>query len=146
MLVSYRQPLGSRQPIRVGRTLYCRLWLAHHTFRIRSEARLSWKVISTTVNATTTRVRTAANLAESRIERARPQPMTDKKLFWVLATFAAGALAVALLLGIALSEWMMTRSQDLLPAAGGAVLLGSAILALIYLVFASKKSRRSVGH
>ncbi|WP_052745631.1 hypothetical protein [Allosalinactinospora lopnorensis] len=80
---------------------------------------------------------TAAATA-TRIDRARPRPLSDEKLLWLMLAIGAGALVVASMLGLALSEWAMSRTGDVVPAAGGAVAVGAAFLGLLYLVFASK--------
>lgn len=143
MLVSYRQPLGYREPLRVGWAQYGRLWLDHHTNHLLKET----LPVSEVVNGAAAEIRWIAALTASsmavRIDRMRPRPWSDRKLLWVILVTGIGALAVAGVLGFALSQWMMTRTADLLPAAGGAVAVGVVLLMLMYLVFASKSRVRS---
>ncbi|MBB4932147.1 hypothetical protein F4561_002967 [Lipingzhangella halophila] len=79
----------------------------------------------------------------ARVDRSRPRPLSDRGLLWLMLAIGVGALAVASVLGFALAEWAMSRTGDVLPAAGGAVAVGAAFLGLMYLVFASKRRRSS---
>ncbi|WP_148046328.1 hypothetical protein [Halostreptopolyspora alba] len=79
-----------------------------------------------------------ASAVTERVERSRPSPPSDRGLVWLLLAISVGAVAVASVLGVALSEWAMSRTGDVLPAAGGAVAVGAAFLGLMFLVFASK--------
>ncbi|MBB6171306.1 hypothetical protein HNR23_001366 [Nocardiopsis mwathae] len=82
----------------------------------------------------------------ARMERVRPHPWTDGKLLTALTVTAIGALSVAVLLGISLAEWWADTSRDLLPAAGGALVVGAALLTLLFLVFASTGPNRPEEH
>lgn len=139
MLISYRQPLGYRRPLRVGRVRYCRLWLDHHTIRFRAEVRPVWQALSAAAAEICWVVQLTARSAADRFERGQPRPWSDERLFWVVLVVAVGAVAAASLLGVALAEWVASGSGDVLPAAGGALMVGAALFALMYLVFAAKE-------
>lgn len=94
------------------------------------------------VGSTAAEVRWIAALTTSAVtkcvERSRPNPPSERGLVWLLLAISVGAVAVASVLGVALSEWAMSRTGDVLPAAGGAVAVGAAFLGLMFLVFASR--------
>lgn len=138
MLVSYRQPLGYRQPLHVGWTRYCRLWLDHHTNTVREGIRPGWRLVSGAAAEILWVTRLSMASAVARFERARPDPWSDRQLLKAALVTGMGALVVAVLLGSALAEWMMTRMDDVLLASSGALVVGVAFFLLTYLVFASR--------
>ncbi|CAM4151172.1 hypothetical protein NOGI109294_26130 [Nocardiopsis gilva] len=146
MLVSYRQPLGvgyRQQPLHVGWTRYLRLWLDHHTDHLREEMRPGWS----TLTAAAAEIRWVTVLtvtdAAARIERVRPDPWPDSKLLTALTVTAFSAVSLATVLGFSLSEWWADTSNDVLPAAAGALVVGLALFALSFLVFASGRRGRA---
>lgn len=149
MLVSYRQPLGvgyRQQPLHVGWTRYLRLWLDHHADHLREEMRPGWRALTSAAAEVRWVVLLTALDTAARMERVRPHPWTDGKLLTALTVTAIGALSVAVLLGISLAEWWADTSRDLLPAAGGALVVGAALLTLLFLVFASTGPNRPEEH
>ncbi|CAL9594530.1 hypothetical protein SUDANB121_05325 [Nocardiopsis dassonvillei] len=78
------------------------------------------------------------------LDRAEAEPWDDRRLFTGLAVFAVGAVALSLLLGFGVADWMRTEPSALLIAGAGAVAVGALLLSLAYLVFASRRRRRPV--
>src|SRR5690625_3829022 len=138
MLVSYRQPLVHRQPLRVGWHRYFRLWVDHQLVRLREETRPGWSVFAAAASEVVWVVRLTAGSAALRAARMRPGPWTDGKLLALISVIALGSLAVAGLVGYALSRWAAASGTgDALPAAGGAVVVGGVLVVLVVCVFAS---------
>ncbi|MDA8370368.1 MAG: hypothetical protein M0026_10925 [Nocardiopsaceae bacterium] len=98
-----------------------------------------WQALSAAAAEICWVVQLTARSAADRFERGRPRPWSDERLFWVVLVVAVGAVAAASLLGVALAEWVASGSGDVLPAAGGALMVGAALFALMYLVFAAKE-------
>ena len=66
MLVSYRQPLDHRQPLRVGWARYCRLWVDHHADLLRARTRPVWGPIAGAASEVAWVVRLTAGSAAAR--------------------------------------------------------------------------------
>ncbi|GAA4910583.1 hypothetical protein [Streptomonospora salina] len=132
-----------RQPLHVGWARYYRLWVDHQLGRIREGTRPGWNAVAAAASEVDWAVRLTAGAAALRALRARPGPWTDGKLLALLCVIAFGSLVVAGLLGFALSRWFAGGSGDVLPAAGGAVAVGGALIALVFLVFASVDGDRA---
>lgn len=143
MLVSYRQPLIHRQPLHVGWARYYRLWVDHQLVRLREGTRPGWSALAAAASEVVWVGRLTAGAAALRAVRMRPGPWTDGKLFALLCVVALGSLAVAGLLGFALSRWVASDAGDVLPAAGGAVAVGGVLSVLVFLVFASVDEDRA---
>lgn len=141
MLVSYRQPLGHRQPLRVGRLLYWRLWLGHCLDRLGAELRPAWQRLADGCRAVVAPLRWLAVASARVVDRVRPRPLTDEGLLVLVAVLALGTLALAAGLGYGVAHWMLTVPQDVLVA-GVAVVVGVALLALMFLVFGARRDRR----
>ncbi|MBV2366139.1 hypothetical protein ACFPZ0_23160 [Streptomonospora nanhaiensis] len=135
--------MDHRQPLRVGWARYCRLWVDHHADLLRARTRPVWGPIAGAASEVAWVVRLTAGSAAARLARARPGPWTDGRLFALVSVIALGSLAVAGVLGFALAEWAAANgSDDVLPAAGGAVVVGGALSALVFVVFASAEPER----
>ncbi|MFD0773946.1 hypothetical protein ACFQZ2_08410 [Streptomonospora algeriensis] len=126
-----------RQPLHVGWARYYRLWVDHQLVRLREGIRPGWSALAAAASEVVWVGRLTAVAAALRAARMRPGPWTDGKLFALLCVIALGSLAVAGVLGYALSRWMASGPGDLLPAAGGAVAVGGALIVLVFLVFSS---------
>ncbi|MDT0329554.1 hypothetical protein [Nocardiopsis lambiniae] len=72
------------------------------------------------------------------------EPWDDRTLFTGLTVFSLVAVAVSLLLGFGVAEWMRTEPEALLIAGLGAVVVGAVLLPLGRLVFTSRRRRRAV--
>jgi hypothetical protein len=142
MLVSHRQQWEVRRPLHVGWARYYLLSADHHTRRLGARLRPAARTAAGAAAELRWAARLTAASAAARLERSRPRPWSDGRLLAVLVLTAVGAVAVAAVLGVALAEWMATRPGDVLPAAGGAVVVGAALCALMFLVFASRDRGR----
>lgn len=78
----------------------------------------------------------------ARVDHARPEPWSDRKLLLSAAVLAVCALAVAVVLGVGMARWAATTSDPLPFAAAGALAVGLVLLPLAYLVFASRPGGR----
>ncbi|MFC3997812.1 hypothetical protein ACFOVU_17895 [Nocardiopsis sediminis] len=125
----------------MGRVRYGLLWLDHHAARLGLRVRPVGDAFAGAASEIRWVARLTAASAAARLDRTRPEPWTDRRLLAAALIIALGALAVSSLLGFALSRWMATRPGDVLPAAGGAVVVAAVLCALAYLVFASKPRR-----
>lgn len=123
MSVTYRQPVGRRRPLHVGRLRYGGLWFRH---RLRP---------------LTTRLASVAAPLTAPFGRLRPGPLADGPLLGVLVLGGLGALVAACLLGMALASWAATSPEDTEPAVLGAIIVGAVFFGLSYLVFASGRGR-----
>lgn len=143
MAVTAQQALGvGRRPLRVGRIRYG-LWLidqitAGAQARMRAVAGGAATVGRELRWATVLSVRVTA----VGIDRARPEPWSERRLLFSATAVAVCALVVALVLGLGMARWMMTASNSLPFAAAGALAVGLVLLPLTYLVFASKRGGR----
>jgi hypothetical protein len=75
------------------------------------------------------------------LDKAEARPWDDRRLFTGLMVFSVLAVALALLLGFGVAEWMRTESGALPIAGIGALAVGAVLLPLAYLVFASRRRR-----
>lgn len=141
MLVTYRQPMAHRQPVRVGRLRYGQLWLNHHVGLLHERFHPQWRRFRRTVVRAGAATATVWRSAVDTAERMRPRPLSDAGLLALIAVLALGTLAAAGLIGQALARWMLTLPGDGVIASGGAVAVGAAFLVLMYLVFASRRGR-----
>lgn len=93
-------------------------------------------------------MRWAAGLAAKSLpidlEKAEAKPWDDRRLFVGLTVFSVVALALALLLGFGVAEWMRTEAGASLIAGLGALAVGAVLVPLAYVVFASRQRRRPV--
>ncbi|WP_131098825.1 hypothetical protein [Streptomonospora litoralis] len=135
--------MGHRQPLHVGWARYYRLWTDHQLVRLREETRPGWSALAAAASEVVWVARLTAGSAALRAARMRPGPWTDGKLLALLSVIALGSLAVAGVVGYALSRWVASGPGDVLPAAGGAVAVGVALFALVFVVFASVETERA---
>lgn len=73
--------------------------------------------------------------------RSEAGPWDDRRLFTGLSVFAVAAVALSLLLGFGVADWMRTEPGALPIAGAGAVAVGALLLPLACLVFASRRRR-----
>ncbi|MFC4868466.1 hypothetical protein [Streptomonospora arabica] len=132
-----------RQPLHVGWPRYYRLWIDHQLVRVRRGIRPGWTAFAAAASEVVWATRLTAGAMALRAARMRPGPWTDGKLLALLTVVALGSLAVAGVLGYALSRWVASGPGDVFPAAGGAVAVGGALLVLVFVVFASVDGDRS---
>ncbi|GAB3491178.1 hypothetical protein [Nocardiopsis coralliicola] len=96
-----------------------------------------------TVSGAAGEVRMALALAAARaaavLRRLRPVPWDDRAMTAGLAVAALIGLVASVLAGLALAGWAAADSSDALPAAGGALVVGAAVLALLVLVFGERE-------
>ncbi|GAB3445256.1 hypothetical protein GCM10027570_15150 [Streptomonospora sediminis] len=122
---------------------YCRLWVDHRLGRLREETRPGWSPLVAAASEVVWLARLTAGSAVLRAARMRPGPWSDRKLFALLSVIALGSLAVSTVLGHALSKWAASVPGDVLPAAGGAVVVGGTLIVLVFVVFASVDEDRT---
>lgn len=130
----------------MGWAQYARLWLDYHTIRVREGVRPAGRAVTDIAAEVRWVVTLTTSAVARRVESNRPRPLSDHGLLWLMVAIGMGALAVAFVLGLALSEWAMGRTGDVLPAAGGAVAVGAAFLGLMFLVFASRERDSTTDH
>ncbi|NYE46796.1 hypothetical protein HDA32_001916 [Spinactinospora alkalitolerans] len=133
--------MGYRQPVRVSLAHYGLLWLGYHLGHLRSRTRPAEETVRGAALRICGAATATASFVLAGVDRVRPRPLGDGALLLLAALTGIGALAVAGPLGIALAHWMMT-SPDAAPPMGAVVVVGVALLGLLYLVFASKGGRR----
>lgn len=140
MVATARQSLGvAKEPLRVGRVRYGLWLLEENTAGARTRARV---VIDGTA-AAGRELRWAAELSAramtAHIDHARPEPLDDRGLFGLMVIIAVASLGTALVLGIGVSQWLMTAANSMVFAAAGSLAVGLAVLSLAFLVFASRR-------
>lgn len=141
MLVSYRQPLGHRQPLRVSRLLYWRLWLGYCLDQLGAELRPARQALGRWWRTGTDMAARAARLVGTAVDRVRPHPMTDGGLLAMVIVVALAALTLASGIGYGVAQWMLTAPEDALLA-NAAVVVGVLLLLLLFVVFGAKREYR----
>lgn len=141
MLVSLEQKLGARdrEPLRIGRLQYGLWWLEHTTAGTRWQVRQSALALVRSAGEIRWLTLLTVQNTAVRARRARPSPWSDRGLCVMASVIAVGALSVALVLGVGISQWARTDPNALLPAATGSIAVGVAWLFLMYLVFAARR-------
>lgn len=142
MAVTVQQPLGvTKQPLRVGRIRYG-LWLLEEaTAGARTRARAVVDGTATAGRELRWAAELSARATTALIGHVRPEPLGDRRLLGLMAIIAVAALGIALVLGIGVSQWLMTAENSMVFAAAGALAVGLAVLSLAFLVFASRRRR-----
>lgn len=140
MAATVQQSLGvTKQPLRVGRIRYG-LWLLEET---TAGARTRVRAVVDGTATAGRELRWAAELSArattALIAHVRPEPFDDRRLFGLMAIIAVAALGIALVLGIGVSQWLMTAENSMAFAAAGSLAVGLAVLSLAFLVFASRR-------
>ncbi|GAA3728334.1 hypothetical protein [Salinactinospora qingdaonensis] len=142
MLISYREPVGYRRPLHLGWARYGQLWLEYHGSHLWERTRPAVAVVGGATWEVRSLITVNLHAAAMAFDRIRPRPLGDTALLALAAVIGAMALAVAAVLGRALSKWIMAPSEDVILAGGGAIAIGVALLGLGFLVFCSKNRHR----
>ncbi|WP_306371554.1 hypothetical protein [Nocardiopsis sp. CC223A] len=130
-----------KRPLRVGWMRYGLWWLVQAAAGARSGIRSLTRGVGREMRWV---VGLTAKSLPIDLEKAEAEPWDDRRLFAGLTVFSVVALAIALLLGFGVAEWMRTEA-DALPIVGlGALAVGAVLVSLAYLVFASRQRRRPV--
>lgn len=142
MAVTVQQSLGvTKQPLRVGRIRYGLWWLEEATAGARARVRAVADGTATAGRELRWAAELSVRAATVQIDHVRPEPMNDNRLLKLMAVLAFAALGIAVVLGIGVSQWLMTAENSMVFAAAGALAVGLAVLALAFLVFASRRGR-----
>ncbi|QUX24782.1 hypothetical protein K1J57_20720 [Nocardiopsis sp. MT53] len=132
----------SKRPRRVGWMRYGLWWFeqaaAGARGGIRSLARGAGKEMRRAAGLT-------AKALPAGLEKAEAEPWDDRRLFVGLTAFSVVALALALLLGFGVAEWMRTEAGALPIVGVGALAVGVVLACLAYVVFASRQRRPRAG-
>ena len=142
MAVTAQQSLRvSKRPLRVGRIRYGLWWLEETTAGARTRVRAVADGTASAGRELRWAAELSARATSARFDHIRPEPLGDRSLLALMAVIAIAALAVALVLGVGVSQWLATAANSMLFAAVGALAVGCAILSLAFLVFASRRRR-----
>lgn len=128
-----------KQPRRVGRLRYGLWWFERTTAGARDGIRSLTAGVGK-------EMKWAAGLTAKALpidlDKAEAEPWDDRRLFTGLLAFSVAAVALSLLLGVGVAQWMRTDSGALLIVCAGAVLVGALLLPLAHVVFASRRRSR----